>query len=311
MIQKCPAKKLFSEKIKRSMRRQLKRLDRFKFRIGLLLAKAALTRATERLCVGSIPRSGDDARHVNCRRVHILENREPCFLVLACQGLVIKGKAWDKAAQQYSGDSKMSIARLKGRRIQFVHYWGIHDIIINGIIDYYLKRLTMFPYGFALFGEVVSFVRKKLFQLKTLEEADRDKLLEYVIAQYAFNRTRFHMHDLLTKKYSIYWASHPDVDSIKLKTEYILDSLCNTGELSKDPYQQYIVEPLAISTLAKTRQANLRHYQLLLVQWLSIAIGFSVMLTAIIEAGIVQAPCLLGFDRGVLKSNEKKCLLDL
>lgn len=215
--------------------RQAKRLLRIPRLAGLLLAKAALARAVSRLCVGDIPISGIEARDVNCWAAQVLKDNKPFFTARSCQGLVIRGSTWDSAARQYSGDLRMHIARLKKRKIEFIHYWGVHRIRASGVASYFFIRLTRAPYIVALGRQAAYFSRKKLFNLKTIEEADRDRLLEYLVSQYAFSRVSFHVHDLLTSKYSAYWFGHPEADSIRLKTEYILDSLCATGELTKIP----------------------------------------------------------------------------
>ena len=290
--------------------RQAKRLLRIPRLAGLLLAKAALGKAVSRLCVGDIPISGNEACDVNCWTVQVLKDNEPFFAARSCQGLVIRGSTWDSAARQYSGDLRMHIARLKKRKIEFIHYWGIHRIRASGVASYFLIRLTRAPYIVALGRQVTYLARKKLFSLKTIEEADRDRLLEYLVSQYAFSRVSFHVRDLLTRKYSAYWFWHPEADSIRQKTEYILDSLCATGELTKNPYQQYTVQPLAMSTMARAREADLRHRASMRTQWLSIAIGLAVMFTAAIEAGLIRVPCFWSIGGDGRSRTEKECLIN-
>lgn len=290
--------------------RQAKRLLRIPRLAGLLLAKAALARTVSRLCVGDIPRSGIEACDVNCWSVQVLKGNEPFFAARSCHGFVIRGSAWDSVASQYSGNLGIHIARLKKRKIEFIHYWGIHRIRASGVASYFLTRLTRIPYIIAYGTQGAYIVQRKLFNLKTIEEADRDRLLEYLVSQYAFSRVGFNVNDLLTRKYSAYWFGHPEADSVRLKTEYILDSLCATGELTKNPYQQYIVQPLAISTIAKTREADLRHRASMRAQWFSIAIGFAVMLTAVIEVGLIRVPCFWSIGGDGRIRAEKECLIN-
>lgn len=287
--------------------RQAKRLLRIPRLAGLLLAKIALAKAVSRLCVGDIPTSGPEACNVNCWTVQVLEDNEPFFSASSCQGLVIRGRSWDSAAKQYSGDLRMHIARLKKRKILFIHYWGIYRIRVFGVASYFLIRLTRAPYIAALGRRVACLARQKLFNLKTIEEADRDRLLEFLVSQYAFSRASFHVHDLMIRKHSDYWLRHPEVNSIQQKIEYILDSLCATGELTKNPYQQYTVQPLAMSTMARTRVADLRHRASMTTQWLSIGIGFAVMLTAAIEAGLIRVPCSWSIGGDDRSGTGKEC----
>jgi hypothetical protein len=290
--------------------RQVKRLLRIPRLAGLLLAREALARTVNRVCVGDIPISGIEARAVNCWTVKVLKDNEPFFDASSCHGFVIRGSAWDSVASQYSGDLGIHIARLKKCKIEFIHYWDIHRIRAPGVASYFMIRLTRIPYIIAIGKQGAYLAQKKLFHLKTIEEADRDMLLEYLVSQYAFSRDSFHVDDLLTRKYSAYWFGHPDANSIRQKTEYTLDSLCATGELTKNPYQQYTVQPLAMSTVAKTRNADLRHRASMRVELLSIAIGFAVMLTAAIEAGLIRMPCFLSIGGDDRIRAEKECLIN-
>jgi len=290
--------------------KQSRKLRQISRRLGLLFAKAALTKAICRLCVGDIPRSGIEARSVNCWTVQVLKDNEPFFAAHSCQGLVVRGSAWDSSSKQYSGDRKIYLARLRRQQIEFIHYWGIHRIRASGVANYYLTTLTRIPYLVAYAKQISYLIRKRLFNLKAIEESDRDRLLEYLVSQYAFSQIDFHVHDLLTKRHSTHWFGHPDADSVRQKTEYILSSLCATGELTKNPHQQYRVQPLAMSTMTKTREADLRHRASMKAQWLSIVIGFAVMLTSLIEAGIVRVPCLLVIGEDSKTRAEDKCLIN-
>ena len=262
------------------------------------------------MCIGDIPISGIEACDVNCWAVQVLQGNEPFFAVRSCQGLVIIGSKWDGSERQYSGDLRMHIARLKKCEIEFIHYRGTHRIRASGVANYYLIRLTGIPYAVAYGKQVSRLMRKKLFNLKALEESDRDRLLEYLVSQYAFSQTGFHVYDLLAKMHSIHWSGHPDADSVKKKTEYILESLCATGELKKNEYQQYAVEPLAISTMTRTREGDLRHRESMRAQLLSIVIGFAVMITSLIDAGVVRVPCLLSIGGDSKMRVEKGCLIN-
>ena len=109
--------------------------------------------------------------------------------------------------------------------------------------------------------------------------------------------------DLMTKLYSINWIDHPEGGEQREKLRLYLDSLVDSGDLTKSNLIYY-VNSKAIMTIAKYEEEERRHMDIVKLQKKMVIINrFLVLLTicivffAMIQAGVIKLPVLLDLSK--------------
>jgi len=96
----------------------------------------------------------------------------------------------------------------------------------------------------------------------------------------------------MTKLYSINWILHPKGNEVETKLDLYLDSLVDTGEISK-PNTEYVVNGKAINTIEAYEQAERRHQDNVKSQKRMILLTFILATLALVQSGIIKLPTLI------------------
>jgi len=70
------------------------------------------------------------------------------------------------------------------------------------------------------------------------------------------SRNSFSTGGILTRMYNLNWYLHPAAKSPRVRTEYLLESLAEAGDLERLDDGQYLVTPFAFKTLADMRESQ-------------------------------------------------------
>lgn len=134
---------------------------------------------------------------------------------------------------------------------------------------------------------------------------ERHELLKIILECHIKSapHTGVNIIDLMTKLYSINWIDHPEGSEQREKLRLYLDSLVDSGELTKSNIS-YFVNSKAIATIAKYEEEERRHMDIVKVQKKMVILNrFLVLLTicivffAMIQAGVIKLPLLLDLSK--------------
>jgi hypothetical protein len=174
---------------------------------------------------------------------------------------------------------------------------------------FWLGTLSRIPYALLFARRSGDHLSRLIFNRRSQLEASRDNLLQYVVDEFAVAGTPFDSGGILTKMYKFKWYSHPAATSARVRTNYLLESFVETGDLKKSADGRYLVAPLAFKTLADMREAQRRHKQSMGTQYALVFLTIGTFFAALIQGGIVQVPPLLMVDCKLKHGVAQNCTL--
>ena len=271
-------------------------MSRLARRIHISLFRRCLEKALSHSCPSRIPRSGERAQKVNCYVVALDKGVDPYLLIRRVGKTHVGGLEWDPALGRYSKHARLLFPQALKLRLKLIHYVGTAEVEYEGIWRFWLGSLSRIPYALLFASRSSDRLSRLIFNRRSQLEASRDELLQYVVDEFAVSRTSFDSGGILTKMYRFKWYSHPAATSARVRTEYLLESLAETGDLKRSGNGQYVVTPLAFKTLAEMREAQRRHRQSIGIQYAVVFLTLGTLFAALIQAGIVRSPPLLKID---------------
>ncbi len=269
-----------------------------KRRIGLLVFKSSIRKSLARSCPSPIPQSGKAADQVNYYSALIDDGDKPYLLVTGIGDTHIQGKLWYQDEHMYAGVIRVQMAYAATLSLKIVHYIGPEEIVYTSAFRLWLGEATRIPHLFLALRRTWANLTRTLFHQRSRLNVDRDKLLEYVVDEYAVSGSKFGAGAVLTSMYNYRWHSHPGANSARKRTEFLLLSLVLTGDLqcSEDGQQFWVVPAGAFKSLSEIQQARQLHRQSLRIQRSIITLTFGSLIAALIQAGVIKSPPIIKAD---------------
>ena len=264
--------------------------------ISLLLFKTCLRKSLAKQCPSRTPRSGKAADQVNCFSTLIDDGEKPYLLVTDMGDAHIHGKLWYQDQRRYVGIIRVQTPYAATLSLKIVHYIGPSEIEYSSASRFWLGELTRVPHLLLALRRIWAHHSRTLFNQRRQLEIDRDKLLEYVIVEYAVSGLAFDAGDVLTSMYNYRWYLHPGANIARKRTEYLLGSLAVAGDLQPTADYKYRVLPGAFKSLSEIQQARQRHRQSMRIQGAIIFLTLGSLVAALIQAGVIQSPPILKAD---------------
>lgn len=146
-------------------------------------------------------------------------------------------------------------------------------------LDFVIHQLTFRPQLQILADRA----ERSAFNRRTLTRVHRIKLLRYLVEKRIDNPEHTSgAIGIVTDIYSNRWATHPEGDRMQNYFELALDSLVESGDLTKKGIY-YQAAPKALSTLASLEEEERRHVEQITQQrWLK------TLTAALVLVGVVQ-----------------------
>jgi len=255
--------------------------------------RRCLEKSLSRICPSRIPRGGKRAQKVNCYVVALDKGEDPYLLIQKAGKTHVGGLEWDPNLRCYSKHARILFAEAMKLRLKVIHYVGTDEIEYEGAWIFWFGTQSRIPYAILFARKLSDRLSRSIFNRRSQLEASRDKLLQYVVDEFAVSRSSFSSGGILTRMYNLKWYSHPAAKSARVRTEYLLESLVETGDLERLDDGQYGVTPFAFKTLADMRESQRRHRQAIGIQYALNFMTVGILLAALIQAGVVQTPQML------------------
>lgn len=281
----------------------------FHRKILLLLLLSCLNKALAKRCPRQIPRSGKAANQINCFTVLFDDGERPYILVSGIAKDHIQGKLWYPDKQRYAGVIRIRKSYAATLSLKVIHYIGPSEIEYTGVVQFWLGEATRFPHLVLAMRRAWDYLLRSLFNKRSQLEVDRDKLLEYVVGEYAVSGAVFDAGSVLTSMYNYRWYSHPAANSARKRTEYLLGSLVVSGDLEQTSYYHYRVLPSAFRSLNEIQQARQRHRQSMRIQRSIILLTLGSLVAALVQAGVIQSPPIVKADCILERGVARDCTL--
>lgn len=280
-----------------------------KRRFHLLLFASSLQRSLSSRCPSRIPRSGNAADQVNCFSATIDDSEKPYLLVTDISQTHVHGKLWHQEERRYAGVIRVKLTYASMLSLKIVHYIGPDEVEYSNVCSFWLGELTRVPRLRLAIKRTCGPISRALFNQRSQLEIDRDKLLEYVISEYAVSGVDFDAGAVLTSWYNYRWYSHPGANSARKRIEFLLASLVVSGDLECKGYGRHRVLPSAFKSLSELQQVRQRHRQSICIQDSIIILTFGSLVAALSQAGIIQSPPILKADCLLENGVAKDCTI--
>lgn len=265
-----------------------------RFRVALL--KAVFRRLLRTPCPDRILRKEETIGDVNFYSVWIVKTNDTHFLVKSIDDEKLSGVWFCGEMPENNGD--VFIGDLRFKEVEIRHYYRWATIEYKGIVDYLVTGLTRFvhlKYWAWYFRE---WLAKSVFNRRQLIARDRYELLKILVDRHvSMKEDEFESLQLMTDLYSFRWYGHPEGMAQYRAFELHLDSLVESGELKKSHKGTYSVTGVAIKSLREDEYAERRHKDSLSVQRKMFWITVLLVLTSIIQAGLIKLSPVIDFTK--------------
>ena len=258
-------------------------------RITSRILKAVLSRP----CGSRIPRSGERGAEVNCFVTAVDKGEEPYLIVQSLEGGQVSCIEWDGSS--YSIARSFPFTNFGPNDFRITHYYGLSQIRFNGILDYIVNRTTRWPYAVIYTVRFFDRFDQYIFNKKKLISKQRNGLLKVLVSEALDGRPKHDPLDLMTALYSIKWFSHPQGEEAQQRLEFYLESLVETGELTKVDCK-YVVTGHALRAIEEYEEQERKHTENVKIQSRTLKVAIAVAALTIVQAGLIKLPPLLDFS---------------
>ena len=139
------------------------------------LYKWQLLKALSKICEGPISRIGEGADQVNCFFIALDRDSRPYFCIENIESDELVGLEWN--GQSYSIKKKIPITDITENELFITHYYGVSTVTYKGFYDYFINKITRWPYIKIKFHRWIESVDQYFFNKKKLVSKQRNDLL--------------------------------------------------------------------------------------------------------------------------------------
>jgi hypothetical protein len=263
-------------------------------KLGKYIFKLFAPHLVKNQCPMTVSRVGGDAASQNCYYLYVYSNSEPTLVIRKINTKGVIGKYFD--GNEFCGDSCIPYDWFNLSNIRITHFYGTATFKYNSLYNYVLHGFTRKDIVLSHLRRISSYILQFFYNRTKLIMVQRHELLKAIVQNYIDSTHAGIDHlDLMTKLYSIRWIMHPKGEEVEKKLELYLDSLVETGELSKIN-NEYVVNGKAIVTIENYEEAERRHRDNIKAQRRMIYLTVILAIFALVQAGVIKLPTLIDFS---------------
>jgi len=262
------------------------------------MVRHVLRRVLARSCPDTVPRTGDEAKRLNCFVTFALGTDGEAYLLLdSVDGELIKCRQLEN--RSFSKDTTEHLRNLASMKLRIVHYYGLHTIEFAGVWDFLWHRCTRLIYFKILLQRTWDASAQFLFNRRSLTSQRRVDILRLLVRDRLSGSTEgLTYFDVMSKLYSTRWFNHPAQEERSSEVEFLLESLRESGDASKPPQSiQYVATNKSLITLEQFDEQDRRHRETSRLQVWIVILTMILALAAVVQTGIVRVPTLLDFTK--------------
>jgi hypothetical protein len=265
-------------------------------KLGTYMIKQLLRPILAKKCPPSMGLFGEQAEKANCYTLFLRSEGKRNIVIESIDGDTLYGKKHDEDGA--STEMAITIDELESTGdIEILHVWRGYRISYKGLADFIIYGKTGIQYLKLGVHRILYKLWRYIYNRKRLVTVGRLELLRILVDNHIEQGGKeIGLIDLMTRLYSIAWVEHPDADSQEGKLSLYLDSLVESGELSKNK-ADYFVTAKAILTLQEFEEDERRHRNHVRLQVMMIILTGLLALFTIIQAGIIRVPCVLDLSK--------------
>lgn len=237
-----------------------------------------LKRALSKPCPNSIPRSGSEAKKVDCYACFVSETKnEPLFWLKSEIPQGFAALAWNKSI--FDLDCIVLRKSIYESNITIRRSLGELDFKYTNTWDFVIYEF----FGFAYFYLFLQRLRLLLFTLSTPHRQEAMKILKHMVDlrcrgvgrnQGGINPPGVTAIDLLIDLHGHLICSHPRWDNLYSYTKMVLESLESTEDIIQVSPGTYFAAGRSLDTIRRYEEENRRHRDIVIYNWIIAILTF-------------------------------------
>lgn len=260
-------------------------------KLKIYILKKIVASFLNKQCPMTVQTSGVEALSVNCYYAYICFKSEPILLIRGLNDRGVFGKFYNGAS--HCGDACIPFDWINLSNILVIHQYKEKRFEYRGLLDYCLNGFTKKNICHANFCRIYKCIIQFFFKRKKLFMVQRHKLLKVLVQNHIESTHKgIDTIDLMTKLYSINWVVHPKGDEVETELRLYLESLIETGEISK-VNTEYVVNGKSINTIEAYEHAERRHQDNVKFQRRMILLTIILVIFALVQADVIKLSTLI------------------
>ena len=265
-------------------------------RIQKALVRKTVRYVLARRCPGTIPRSGDDGKAVDCYCAYVYVDGKPFSIVKDVDEFCVSGRAFD--GNRFERELSVPLGSIKLSELRINHYYGLATIEYKGVIDFIVNALTGRKRAGVLLRRFADYVATAMLNKRRLVMLERHELLRFLVERTRKSgETNIRSLDLMTEIYSIRWVLHPEGSAQEDYLTLLLDSFVDTGELKRVDVGEYSLQGMALATLNDFEREQRKHQDSLSIQRRLVILTAFIALFTAVQAGVIKFEPIFDFFR--------------
>lgn len=241
---------------------------------------------------GRIPRSGDEAKAVDCFSVR-LQNENDDYLFDKIEGEIVSVRAWKN--KSFSENKEITFDEAEARGFYCDRFLEIYNFV-------YVSPLRLILFEWLKFRQLQvakDKLAQRFFNLRTPTRTSKFELLNWLasdrkqqlLQRNSYNLKKYEISDvrILTGMHGTRILYHPLYNEMMLDMKADLESLVDSNDLKKDERNfGFSITPQANSTIVNYEQENRKHkderfrgWTMVFLTFIIAAVGFKAELNSI------------------------------
>ncbi len=246
-----------------------------------------LPKLNNRACGGSIPRSGEGAKKVNCFSVYLNNKVEDSTLMLvdSVDRYRIIGRRLDMN-QSFTIFDGFSVDKIAQAEIEILHHYGIYDFVYHNIYSYFLLSYLGWDRLRANYWNFKNTIAQWVFNLRRIDAGERYKLLKFLVLR--LGNRKFRVTDVMLLRYGRYIFNRRDYRELAQETSVRLNYLVDTNELKVNTHGEYSVSGQGWKSISDYEENDRRITAESRIQWALIVLSAAVALLTAGQADVIK-----------------------
>lgn len=258
------------------------------------IKKHLLNVALKRPAPQRVPRSGSEAKAVNCYTVRVFKDGNKGLIIESMTNSMLDCIEFDEGRNTVKSEHEFE--SLLDYEFEFTHFHGLVTIKFSGWLDFALGHFFKFIYIRVWLESKKDDLLQFVYNRKKIVTKQRVVLLKTILDTQLNGADYVSVISVMSVIYTDRLFSHPSWEDYLHYTELYLDALASTGELNK-ANGDYSITGLGISAIERYEEEERKHSEHMSSQRRMFWLTFVIAALTLVQANVVKLPVLIDLTK--------------